>query len=200
MSLDDMMRLQLNLKMVSKQFKRDSAKSEKEEKKEKLQVKKAMEKGNMAGAQIYAQNAIRKKNEALNYLRLSSRMDAVASRVDTAVKMRSVTKSMGAVVKGMDKALAGMKIDQITEVMGAFEKQFEDLDVASEYMEQAIGGATATATPEDQVSALMKEVADEHGLDFKAELGGLQEAKLPEQKEAEQDDLAARLDKLKAQK
>lgn len=44
----------------------------------------------MEGARIYAANAIRKKNEALNLLRLSSRIDAVASRVQTAVTMRKV--------------------------------------------------------------------------------------------------------------
>lgn len=46
----------------------------------------------MEGARIYAANAIRKKNEALNLLRLSSRIDAVASRVQTAVTMRKVSK------------------------------------------------------------------------------------------------------------
>jgi hypothetical protein len=32
------------------------------------------------GAKIYASNAIRTKNQALNFLRLSSRIDAVAAR------------------------------------------------------------------------------------------------------------------------
>eukprot|EP00695_Tsukubamonas_globosa_P001778 TRINITY_DN2858_c0_g1_i1.p1 TRINITY_DN2858_c0_g1~~TRINITY_DN2858_c0_g1_i1.p1 ORF type:complete len:70 (+),score=9.84 TRINITY_DN2858_c0_g1_i1:46-255(+) len=67
----------------------------------------------MDGARIYAQNAIRKKNESLNYLRLSSRIDAVSSRVDTAVKMNMVTRSLGGVVKGMDKVLESMNVDQI---------------------------------------------------------------------------------------
>ena len=44
----------------------------------------------MDGAKIYAQNAIREKNMALNYLRLSSRIDAVASRVESAIRMRAV--------------------------------------------------------------------------------------------------------------
>ena len=44
----------------------------------------------MEGAKIYAENAIRKKNESLNMLRLASRIDAVASRVQTAVTMRKV--------------------------------------------------------------------------------------------------------------
>ena len=44
--------------------------------------------GNMEGAKIYAQNAIRKKSEALNYLKLASRLDAVVSRLDTQAKMQ----------------------------------------------------------------------------------------------------------------
>ena len=54
----------------------------------------------MEGAKIYAENAIRKKNEALNLLRLGSRIDAVASRVQTTVTMRKVSNSMAGVVKG----------------------------------------------------------------------------------------------------
>lgn len=39
------------------------------------------QKGNMEVAQVHAENAIRKKNEALNYIRMSARIDAVAARV-----------------------------------------------------------------------------------------------------------------------
>jgi hypothetical protein len=46
------------------------------------------------GARIYAANSIRKKNESLNLLRLSSRIDAVASRVETAVTMRQVRRGL----------------------------------------------------------------------------------------------------------
>ena len=72
-----------NLKFASKQLLRDSKKCEKEEKAEKTKLKKAIEKGNMEVARIHAENAIRKKNESLNLLRTSARVDAVASRVQT---------------------------------------------------------------------------------------------------------------------
>lgn len=200
MSADDMMKLQFNLKFTGKQMRKSSTKCEKEEKAEKNKVKKAIEKGDMEGARIYAQNAIRKKNEALNYLRLSSRIDAVASRVDTAVKMQRVTKAMGAVVKGMDKALQGMNYEHIARVMDQFEKQFETLDVTTEYMDSAIGQTTALTTPEDQVSALMSEIADANGLEFSEQLGGVQAGKAKPQAAAAaepEDDLAARLAALK---
>lgn len=76
----------------------------------------ALQKGNNEGAQIYAQNAIRKKTEGLNLLRLASRIDAVASRVETAVTMRSVTNSMGSVVKGMDKAMESMNLERVSRI------------------------------------------------------------------------------------
>lgn len=51
----------------------------------------ALHQKNTECARVYAENAIRKKNEAVNLLRLSSRVDAVASKVQTAVTMKSVS-------------------------------------------------------------------------------------------------------------
>ena len=103
-----------NLKFTSKQLNKQSQKSSKEEKAERLKVKKAIEKGNLDGAKIYAQNAIRKKNESLNYLRLASRLDAVVSRLDTQAKMTSVNKSMAGIVKALDKSLASNNLEQVS--------------------------------------------------------------------------------------
>ena len=64
-------------------------------------------------AKIYAQNAIRKQNEKLNLLRLASRIDAVSSRVQTAVTMRQVTGSMANVVRGMDGAMKSMDLEKV---------------------------------------------------------------------------------------
>lgn len=47
----------------------------------------------MEGARIYGQNVIREKNQALNFLRLSSRIDAVAARLETAIRMQQVPKN-----------------------------------------------------------------------------------------------------------
>ena len=83
MSAAQMEKHLFNLKFASKQLLRDSKRCEKEEKVEKTKLKKAIEKGNMEVARIHAENAIRKKNESLNLLRTSARVDAVASRVQT---------------------------------------------------------------------------------------------------------------------
>ncbi|EPY43675.1 charged multivesicular body protein 1 [Angomonas deanei] len=164
------MEIQFQLKFTAKQFAKNATKCEKEQKQEMNKCKKAMEKNNMEGARIYAENSIRKKNESLNHLRLAARMDAVVSRMDTAIKMKMVTKNMGDMVKGMDKVLKTMDPEKISKLMDQFEKQFETMDVTSAYMEGAIGQSVATSTPEDEVNNLMSQVADEHGLDIKDQL------------------------------
>jgi hypothetical protein len=102
-----------NLKFTAKQLSRQSKKANKDESAEKTKLKKAIQSGNIEGARIYAANAIRKKNEALNLLRLSSRIDGVAARVQTASTMRKVSQSMAGVVKQMDKAMQSMNLEQV---------------------------------------------------------------------------------------
>ena len=78
------------LRFTAKSLVRESKKCEKDVKANKKKCKQAMEKGNIEGARIYAENAIRLHNQSLNYLKLSSRIDAVAARVNTAVQMGKV--------------------------------------------------------------------------------------------------------------
>ena len=78
-----------------------------------LTLPKAIQQNHSDIAKIYAQNAIRKKNENLNLLRLASRIDAVSSKVQTAVTMRQVTGSMANVVKGMDSAMKSMDLEKV---------------------------------------------------------------------------------------
>jgi len=161
------------LKFCSKQLARMSKKAEKEQRQQEAQVKKALVKGNPDVARVYAENAVRKKNESLNYLKMSSKVDATASRVQSAVTMKGVAKNMGSVVKSLEKAVNSMELNKITEVMDKFESQFEDLDVHTSVMENAMSSATTTTTPENQIEALMKQVADENGLEITENLASV---------------------------
>ncbi|CAB3361016.1 Hypothetical predicted protein [Cloeon dipterum] len=170
-----------------------------EEKAEKLKCKKAIQKGNLEGARIHAENAIRQKNQALNYLRMSARVDAVASRVQTALTTRKVTQSMAGVVKAMDSAMKSMNLEKISTLMDKFEHQFEDLDVQSSYMENAMSQTTTTTVPQNDVESLMMQVADEAGLELKMELPQEQLGTIgaSTQVSQEQDELTQRLARLR---
>ncbi|XP_070569104.1 charged multivesicular body protein 1b-like [Ptychodera flava] len=188
-----------NLKFAAKDLARQSKKCEKEEKAEKLKLKKAIQKGNMEGAKIHAENSIRQKNQALNFLRMSARVDATASRVQSAVTMKKVTSSMAGVVKSMDSAMRSMNLEKVSALMDKFERQFEDLDVQSAYMENTMSATTTLTVPQQSVDGLMQEVADEAGLELNMELpqGGTATIGQASSVSSEQDELSQRLAKLR---
>lgn len=189
-----------NLKFAAKNLERSSKKCEKEEKAEKVKLKKAIQKGNLEGAKIYAENSIRQKNQALNFLRMSARIDATAQRVQTAVTMKQVTGSMAGVVKSMDSALKSMNLEKVSALMDKFEQQFEHLDVQSSYMENAMSDTSTLTVPQGQVDSLMQQVADEAGLELNMELpSGQQNQQIgtASSASAEQDELSQRLAKLR---
>merc|ERR1712154_556548 len=200
MSMASMEKHLFNLKFAAKELERASKKSDKEEKAEKLKLKKAIEKGNHEVARIHAENAIRQKNQSLNYLRMSARVDATASRVQSAVTTKKVTKSMEGVVKGMSAAMKSMNLEKISGLMDHFEKEFEDLDVQTSVMEGAMSQSTATNVPQDSVENLMKQAADEAGLELNMDLPSAVNNTIGQSTSVanpEQDELSQRLARLR---
>lgn len=182
------------LKFTSKQLQKQAQRAVKEEKQETTRLKKALNDSEEI-AKIYASNAIRKKNERLQLLKLASRIDSVASRVQTAVTMRQVSSSMGSVCRGMDKALQSMNLQQITMIMDRFEQQFEDLDASVNVYEDMGNNSDAVIVDGDKVDELMSKVADENGLELKqqAKLDDLPQIEEPQANEEKEDKLAQRL-------
>ncbi|CAH1389465.1 unnamed protein product [Nezara viridula] len=186
-----------NLKFAVKELERNSKRCEKEEKAEKLKAKKAIQKGNVEVARIHAENAIRQKSQSVNYLRMSARVDAVASRVQTALTTRKVTNSMAGVVKAMDAAMKSMNLEKISSLMDKFENQFEDLDVQSSYMENTMSQTVTTSIPQNDVDNLLQQVAEEAGLDLSMQLPQAGSVGASTQASQEQDELTQRLARLR---
>lgn len=192
----------IELKLASKSLQRQAHKCEREEKSEKLKVKKAIEKGNMDGARIYAENSIRKRNEQMNYLRLASRLDAVIARLITQAKMQTIGKSMGSIVKALESSLATSNLQKMSETMDQFERQFVNMEVQAEFMEGSMAGSTSLSTPEGEVNSLMQQVADDYGLEVTVGLPQAAAHAIPakekEKEKVDEDDLSRRLAELKA--
>ncbi|KAL5010723.1 hypothetical protein ScPMuIL_013028 [Solemya velum] len=189
-----------NLKFAAKDLERNAKKCEKSEITEKTKLKKAIQKGNMEGAKIHAENAIRQKNQALNFRRMSARIDAVAQRVQTAVTTKGVTQSMAGVVKSMESAMKSMNLEKVSQLMDRFEQQFENLDVQSQVMENTMCNTSTLTTPQNEVDGLMQQVADEAGLELNMDLPQAQGSTIgatSTQASQEQDELSSRLAKLR---
>jgi charged multivesicular body protein 1 len=194
----------IDLRLAAKQMQRSAKKCEKNEKAEIEKLKAAIKSGDSERARIHGQSAIREKNQALNHMRMSSRLNAVGSRLETAVRMNQISGTMKGVTVGMSKGLATMDVEQLTKLMDKFEKQFEDLDVRTSYINDAMSSTTAMASPMDQVDELIMMVADANNLELGeafSEIGNVGK-KIPEKKvavdESKEDDLAARLANLRS--
>ncbi|XP_015427547.1 PREDICTED: charged multivesicular body protein 1a [Myotis davidii] len=163
------------LKFTAKQLEKLAKKAEKDSKAEQAKVKKALQQKNVECARVYAENAIRKKNEGVNWLRMASRVDAVASKVQTAVTMKGVTKNMAQVTKALDRALSSMDLQKVSAVMDKFEQQVQNLDVHTSVMEDSMSSATTLTTPQEQVDSLIVQIAEENGLEVLDQLSQLPE-------------------------
>ncbi|RNA24084.1 Charged multivesicular body 1b [Brachionus plicatilis] len=187
-----------NLKFAAKDLERSAKKCEKDSVNEKLKLKRAIEQGNMEGAKIYAENSIRNKNQALAFRRMSSRVDAVSQRVQTALATKKVTHSMAGVVKSMEAAMKSMNLEQISNLMDRFEQQFESLDVQSNVMSDAMQSTTTMTTPQNEVDSLMQQVADEAGIELNQNLPQAQQSAIGVSTASQdQDELTQRLAKLR---
>lgn len=62
----------------------------------------------------------------------------------------------------MERSMQEMNLEQLTKTMDQFERQFEDMDVQSEYIEHTINQTTAISTPADQVDTLIQMVHDSY--------------------------------------
>lgn len=82
--------------------------------------------------------------------------------------------------------------------MDKFEGQFEDLDVATGYYENATSSATATGTPQEDVDRLMNQVADEAGVELNQEMAAAAPTTKIGPTEQKEDELGERLRKLRA--
>mmetsp|Transcript_9981 Transcript_9981/g.30475 ORF Transcript_9981/g.30475 Transcript_9981/m.30475 type:complete len:222 (+) Transcript_9981:123-788(+) len=162
----DMFETIFNMKFTAKQMGKMAAKSHAAIDVEKKKCLDAIKKGNTEGAKIHAENAVRCQKQEINHLRLQSRLDAVVNKLEGHSKMMQVTQSMGAVTVNLNDAMKNMNIEQISNVMDTFEKQFENLDVQSNFIEGAIGNTMASGAPQAEVNKLLEQIGAEHNLEM----------------------------------
>eukprot|EP00177_Eucheuma_denticulatum_P000514 GFKZ01000919.1.p1 GENE.GFKZ01000919.1~~GFKZ01000919.1.p1 ORF type:complete len:213 (-),score=39.47 GFKZ01000919.1:237-848(-) len=160
------------MRFTSKTIGRQAAKSQKQVAVEERKAKDAMARGNMDGARIHAENAIRNNSEALSYLKLQSQLEAVSAKLQAQQVRAQVSDSMNAVTANLDQALGTMDVTQISYTMEKFIQQSEELDMSTMVMDKAIGESTSSATPQDQVNNLLTRIADENNLDVSHKISG----------------------------
>lgn len=159
-----------NLKFAVKRLHRAAAHSQRAESKERLHLQRAMLASTPDKARVHAESAVRHRHQSMFYLRLAARIEAVVQRVQAAHSMRQVGDSMSVVVKEVERALEGDRLDEVARLMGRFEAASDNIAVQADSLQSvcsvplvgAEGGVEGVGV--DEVWQLMQQVADENGL------------------------------------
>mmetsp|Transcript_21005 Transcript_21005/g.65924 ORF Transcript_21005/g.65924 Transcript_21005/m.65924 type:complete len:96 (-) Transcript_21005:524-811(-) len=93
-----------------------------------------------------------------------------------------------------------MDLEKIAAVMEQFEKSFDSLDLASATVEGAMGSATTASMPEEEVDALINQVAELHSLEVTSRAADASSKPVAQQvvEESQVDELEKRLATLRA--
>jgi len=155
-----------DIKFTAKQLTRESQKADKREAEQKAKLRAAMKKGEMERAKILAENALREHQQSLSLLKLSARMEAVAQRIEQALVMGKVTKSMSKTVDGMEAAFASLDATKISKIMDRFSEQFDEVDLKTKVMGDELDRNMDSAVKSSDVENLMKLEADAAGIEI----------------------------------
>ena len=90
-------------------------------------------------------------------------------------------------------------LEEISKTMDQFEKNLEEMDITSSVMETSIQQGMGSLVQEDHVDGLLREVADEHGLELQQDLDDASVPAGRRQVEEDEDELQRRFNELKAQ-
>jgi len=159
-----------NMKVASKTWEKEAnkmhAKCEQAEKK----VIKEIQANNMDMANAITQEAISLKAQSNQYRRMAIKLNAVALRVDQAMRMKQFTKQLGQVTREMDDVLQCMDPKRVEETMDIFVKQFEDLDVSTSVVSEALDKQSEATTNQEEVNNYMAFITNKYKNDLAADL------------------------------
>ena len=85
-SIDKLMDASIEFRMSAKQMEKEALRAEKNAELQKTKAKQYLDKGDMESAKIIAGEAIRYSKESTNLHKMSGKMQAVSSKLDSAVR------------------------------------------------------------------------------------------------------------------
>ena len=185
---DKMFDTMFEFKMMGKQMAKEAKKSENQNKNLIKKVKDCIAKGDYEQAKVAASDAIRQKNQVRRYRVLSSKIDTVAQRLQSAYQNQRLTEQMQSLTQQMVGAGNMMDMVKMTETMANFEKLFDDLDVNSAMMDQVFDNVNAGTVNDAEVNTLIQQVAQQNGMKLSEDFDNVQigEGGIAEQPQQEQ--------------
>jgi charged multivesicular body protein 1 len=121
-------------------------------------------------SRIHAENAIRKKNDSLNFLLFSSKLDATASQIQTASRTETITWEFSHLLPQLEDVMRNMNIENVGHT-SEFERLYDDILVATKYVCDSLESSTSVSAPRTFVDELLSQIASEHNIEVQAQNG-----------------------------
>lgn len=184
-----------NLKFTQKQLVKQANKSLKEssanEKKLTKQINEGNNDDNEELIKILASNVIRKKNEYLNLIKLTNKLDIIISKLNTSMIMQQVNGQFMQITRNLDVALQNMNLENITMVMDKFDEQVKEIDLNTETLTSVSENGNVDSLKfedDDKVNELINKVKDSNSLKY-PKVDSLEEALPAKESETTEKDI-----------
>eukprot|EP00999_Lentomonas_sp_LEN2_P002668 NODE_543_length_1380_cov_169.908220_g508_i0.p1 GENE.NODE_543_length_1380_cov_169.908220_g508_i0~~NODE_543_length_1380_cov_169.908220_g508_i0.p1 ORF type:complete len:213 (+),score=59.80 NODE_543_length_1380_cov_169.908220_g508_i0:109-747(+) len=196
---DQMMReYKRTIDRTVRELDRERTKLQQQEKKLTMDMKKMAKQNQMDAVRIMARDLVRTRQYINKFYQMRAEMQAVSLRLQTMKSTQTMTDCMKGVTKAMMGMNKQMNLPAMRRIMMEFEKQSEVMEMKQELMNDTVDDVMdGEGEEEGETQAVIDAVLDEIGLDFNQKIGAPDTAVVAKEQEGEEDDLQARLDKLR---
>ncbi|KAF9428546.1 ESCRT-III subunit protein did4 [Podila epigama] len=200
------------LNRAQRELDRERMKLEKQESKIVADIKRAAKAGQMNACKVMAKDLIRTRRHVQKFYQMKTQLQAVGLRIQSMNSSQQMAQAMKGATRAMGTMNKSMNLPQIQQIMMAFEKESEIMDMKDEMMSDTIDEAVGEEDDEEEQDGILEQVLDEIGLDISGPMAAVPrtaiKSPLPEREriavaagsvdeDAEEAALMARLDSLR---
>ena len=124
----------------------------------------------MENAKVFAENVIRNRKEAINLRRFGVKMGALSAKLESAHRTQEMSKQISSSVPLLKKAMKQMDAIGAAGSIGDFEKVFEDLDVKTGELNDAMDNVYSTSIDNGEVMNLLNQMRDQQTMEAGGEI------------------------------
>lgn len=160
----------LNLKVVSRRLERSKRKLENKQRQTEKKVRRAIQKGDMESARMYAKDVVRSKKWALGYQSLVSKIDGLMFKLERADAVQNIANEMKGVAGALREANMQLNLPEIDSVVNDMNSALEGIEDKSDIMEDSVDSLFDLDTDGEEVDNLLQEYGADIGVSVSSEL------------------------------
>ncbi|KAJ5152807.1 uncharacterized protein N7482_009285 [Penicillium canariense] len=209
---DPIFEARTNVKMHLKRLNKEAARAETTFKTDKAKAERAMKNREFEIARIHASSAVSQKRRQVALRKEAARAEVIINDLKTAQSTRDTARTLEMASRGLQAASKSVNLDRVVTLANNFVSHSEDFKIAGAAIEDVSAGLTNAeygAEGEGEVDALMGQLADDAGVEWRMaledEAGKVPEGRVEERQGQAQkgegeveDGLGARLRALRA--